>query len=531
MGILAVVASAAVWGAPAVSAHATIVSTTPADGSHADVAPRVVSFDLSEPVTLVDGSVQLIDSEGTRHALAGNRVEDSGHRIVVVIDGELSDGAYLATARVISADTHLVSLSSRFTVGSVTRIGDGLEAGASTPGAERYLRYPSKAAVYLGVILSAGLLIAGRWVWPEALSGRRFRIVYRAGAALVIVGLLGRFIVQVAQQAGGLAGVSGSAVGAVLGSRLGIAVVVAVALSTVAFAFPPGTRPATGIVGYLQAVSAIVAVTLGGHGGSTETWPLSFAGTAIHLYAAAVWLGGVSFLIVVLPKITRLDRWHRVAGAHVLLVIAAGAILAMIQVRPIQALVTTVYGVVLLGKIALVVSAVAAGYLTYRRYLDCSTLGHDGGGEVALRRPRVLLVEAGLASAVLAATSVLSSVTPAEDSYTTDVRTELDFGASGILDVEIDSIRRGPQSLTVRFAIPAGYDPSAELSGVEVYLSSVEANVTRMAVDLTRTGPDDDQITWESDGLIVPAAGEWTVTVRFESLGGPKLASFDYVVL
>ncbi|MEZ5150359.1 copper resistance D family protein [Rhodococcus zopfii] len=303
------------------------------------------------------------------------------------------------------------------------------------------------------------------------------------------------------------------------------------ALSTVAFAFPPGTRPATGIVGYLQAVSAIVAVTLGGHGGSTETWPLSFAGTAIHLYAAAVWLGGVSFLIVVLPKITRLDRWHRVAGAHVLLVIAAGAILAMIQVRPIQALVTTVYGVVLLGKIALVVSAVAAGYLTYRRYLDCSTLGHDGGGEVALRRPRVLLVEAGLASAVLAATSVLSSVTPAEDSYTTDVRTELDFGASGILDVEIDSIRRGPQSLTVRFAIPAGYDPSAELSGVEVYLSSVEANVTRMAVDLTRTGPDDDQITWESDGLIVPAAGEWTVTVRFESLGGPKLASFDYVVL
>ncbi|MEZ5150358.1 copper resistance CopC family protein [Rhodococcus zopfii] len=203
MWILAVVASAAVWGAPAASAHATIVSTTPADGSHADIAPRVLSFDLSEPVTLVDGSVQLIDSEGTRHALAGNRVEDSGHRIVVVIDGELSDGAYLATARVISADTHLVSLSSRFTVGSVTRIGDGLEAGASTPGAERYLRYPSKAAVYLGVILSAGLLIAGRWGWPDALSGRRFRIVYRAGAALVVVGLLGRFTVQVAQQAGG----------------------------------------------------------------------------------------------------------------------------------------------------------------------------------------------------------------------------------------------------------------------------------------------------------------------------------------
>lgn len=170
-----------------------------------------MSFDLSEPVTLVDGSVQLIDSEGTRHAWAGNRVEGGGHRIVVVIDGELPPGgAYLATAQVISADTHVVSLSSRFTVGSVTRIGDGLEAGASTPGAERYLRYPSKAAVYLGVILSAGLLIAGRWVWPEALSGRRFRIVYRAGgAALVIVGLLGRFIVQVAQQAGGLAGVSG----------------------------------------------------------------------------------------------------------------------------------------------------------------------------------------------------------------------------------------------------------------------------------------------------------------------------------
>ena len=528
--LLALIATAAaVWGAPSASAHATIVSTTPVDGSHVDVPPEVLAFELSEPVTLVEGSAQLIDGTGARHSVATDRVEDGGRRIVFVVDGEIPDGAYLATARVISADTHVVSLSSRFTVGSVTQFGHVLDAGTTTTGVEQYLPYPSKVAVYLGVVLSSGLLIAGRWVWPTALGGRRFRTVYRVGTAVLTVGLLGRFFVQVAGQSGGL--VDASAAATVLGSQLGVAIVVAVVLNLACFAIPPGTNRPADVLGYVQAALAVVAVTLGGHGGSTERWPLAFIGTATHVYAAALWLGGVCILALVVDGVAQLERWHRVAAGHVALVSATGVTLAILQVRPIEALFRTSYGLVLTVKVVLVGLVVVAGYLTYRRYRHGTTDPAGDRGENP-RRSRTVIVEAALAVAVLAATSLLSSLTPAKDSYTTSVHTELNFGASEILDVEIDSVRRGPQTLTVRFRTPdAGFAAGAALPDVDVELSSAVANVARMPVELTRTGPDGDGLTWISDGVIVPTAGEWKVTVRFEGTHGPKLASFDYEAL
>ncbi|MEN0140586.1 MAG: CopD family protein [Rhodococcus sp. (in: high G+C Gram-positive bacteria)] len=522
---------AAVWAAPPAWAHATLVSATPGDGSHVEVSPEVLAFELSEPVTLVEGSAQLIDSTGARHSVSTDRVEDGGRRIVIAVDGDLSDGAYLATARVISADTHVVSLSSRFTVGSVTQFGHALDAGTTTTGVEQYLRYPSKSAVYVGVVLSSGLMIAGRWVWPTALSGRRFRTAYRLGTTVLTVGLLGRFIVQIAQQSGGLADASASAVESVLGSRLGIAIVVAVVLNLACFVFPPGTNRTANALGYLQAASAVAAVTLGGHGGSTERWPLAFISTATHVYAAALWLGGVCILALVVDGVAQLERWHRVAAGHVVLVSATGLTLAVLQVRPLGALLRTSYGLVLTVKVVLVGLVVVAGYLTYRRYPRGRTDGARKGGADA-RRSRTVVVEAGLAVAVLGATSLLSSLTPAKDSYTPSVHTRLDFGASEILDVEIDSVRRGAQTLTVQFRTPdAGFATGAELPDVNVELSSAEANVARMPVELTRTGPDGEGLTWISDGVIVPTAGEWKVTVRFEGAHGPKLASFDYEAL
>ncbi|MDV6286816.1 copper resistance protein CopC [Rhodococcus jostii] len=523
-----IAAAVAVWGAPTASAHATIVSTTPGDGSHVDVSPEVLTFELSEPVTLVEGSAQLIDSEGARHSVSTDRIEDGGRRVALVVDGSLPDGAYLATARVISADTHVVSLSSRFTVGSVTQLGHALDAGATTTGVEQNLRYPSKSAVYLGVVLSSGLLVAGRWVWPTALGGRRFRIVYRVGTALLAVGLLGRFTVQVAQQSGGLLDATTSAVATVLGNRLGVAIAVAVVLSVACFAFPPGTNRIADVLGYVQVASAIAAVTLGGHGGSTERWPLAFVGTATHVYAAALWIGGVCILALVLEEVEQIERWHRVAAGHVVLVVATGLTLAILQVRPIEALLNTSYGVVLTVKVALVALVVVAGYLTYRRYRHGRTRTVGKRGEVRWRS-RTVAVEAGLAAAVLTVTSLLSSLTPAKDSYTASAHTELDFGSSEILDVGIDSVRRGPQTLTVRYRLPdTEYATGAALPDVNVELSSVQANVARLPVELTRTGPDGDWLIWRSDGLIVPTAGEWKVTVRFEGTHGPKLASFEY---
>lgn len=497
--MIAAAAAGLLWTAAPAAAHATVVSSAPADGARLDTSPAVLTFDLNESVTLVDGSAQLIDVDGNRYPLAGQHLEDGRQRIVLPLSEKLPDGAYLTTARVVSADTHVVSLSIRFTVGSVTEQGQWSQVdGASA--VDRAVLLPIKIAVYLGTIGSAGLLLAARWAWPDTQGTHRFRILYRTGAALLILGLLGRLAVLAVEQAGSVADISWEAATTIAGTPFGIALLLAVALSLVA-----SLRPA--VLGLVQAAAAIAAVTLGGHGGSS-VW--SSAATFVHVYAVAVWLGGVALIVLVHRPVPQ--RWHRVAVAHVGLAAAAGTALAVLQVHPLAALTTTSYGVTLLVKISLVTATVVAGYIVYRA--------------ARTRIPgRAILVEAVLAVLIVGVTSSLSSLAPARASYTTNVAVRLDFGGPDVLDVDIDTVRRGSQIVTVR---GPGSSPGAEV-GLE--LSSAQANVARLPVELSQDRATGDAVTWRSTGLIVPAPGRWKATIRFDNGSGPKLASFFYQVL
>jgi copper transport protein len=500
-----------VWTAPPAGAHATVVSSAPADGSHLDASPATLSFDLDEPVSLVDGSAQLIDSDGARHPFAAEHLETAGRRIVLDVAQRLPDGAYLATARVISADTHVVSLSIRFSIGAVTGQGQWSNVGNGQPVLDRAVLLPVKAAVYAGLVASAGVLLAIRWAWPGALVARRFRLVYRYGAGLLIAGLLGRLAVLVAEQAGGLSVASWSTVATVAGTPFGTALAIAAVLGTLTLGYPPGPARLTQGLGVLYAGTAITAVTLGGHGAATDLWPLPFVATFVHVYAVAVWLGGVVVIAALGTTGPQLRRWHLVAVGHVVLVVIAGVTLALLQVRPFPALASTSYGLTLLVKISLVAAAVTVGYLVHREQRD-----HPRGST------RTVLVELGVALLIVVVTSSLSSLTPAKDSYTTNVATRLDFGGAGILNVGIDTVRRGAQVVTIE---------SERAAEVGVELSSAQANVARLPVAMTPTPAGDGKVEWRSDSLIVPAPGRWKVTVRFDDGQGPKLASFYYEVL
>ncbi len=507
----------AVGTAAPAAAHATLITSTPADGAQSDESPAVLSFELSEPVSLVEGSAQLIDADGTRYPLASQRLDEGRTRILIEPAEALSDGAYLATARVVSADTHVVSLSIRFTVGTTTEQGDWSELGGQSV-VDRSIVLPVKIVVYLGTVLSAGVLLATRWAWPDVIGSRRFSVVYRIGSILLAGGLLGRFLILVVEQAGGLSDASPetmwSAVTTIVATPFGTALAAAVGLAALTLAFPPNGHRPTQILGLLYAATAITAVTLGGHGGSTDLWPLPFLLTFVHVYAVAVWLGGVSAMALVTKALPALQRWHRVALGHVALLVAAGVVLAVFQVRPPAALVTTSYGLTLTAKVAVVIAAIAAGYVVYRKSRAAASTA----------RSRTLVVEAVFAIAAIALTSSLSSLTPAKDGYTTDVATTVDFGNSDVLDVGIDTVRRGTQVITVGYAGPDAVDLGVELS-------SAQANVARLPVEMSPVRSDNGEVHWRSDGLIVPSAGRWKVTVRFDDGTGPKLASFFYTVL
>ncbi|MEU6562981.1 copper resistance CopC/CopD family protein [Nocardia nova] len=511
--VLLVVIVAPVCAAGAASAHAVLVSTAPASGTHVDTSPPELRLQLDEPVTLVAGSAQLIDSGGRRFALSATRLDDGQRRVVLVPAASVPDGAYLATARVVSADTHVVSLSIQFTVGSVT--APGQFATPSPTGVERYLNAPTRGITYLGLILSAGLFAAARWGWPSAVRRRRFRMIYRAGIGIFVIGFVSRLFVLTAQQSGGVSDLSLTGARAVLETSHGVVAVVAVLSSVLALR---GSRAA----GVMQAAAAVLAVTLDGHGGSVQGWPWSFAGTLLHVYGVTVWLGGVVVVAFVLRGLPDPSRWHAVSAGHVLVAVTGGVVLAVLQVRPLDALVHTTYGLVLVAKIVAALGVVLLGYLSLRWFRRTgATIG----------RPRTLVAETAAAVVVLAVTSVLTTLAPAKDTYTTDIAATLDFGAAQVLHIGIDSIRHGPQRLTVGYAPANKSVPQNDSSTVSIDLSSESANVARLPVPLTRPVVDNGSLVWHSDQLIVPSPGQWKVTVRFDNGSGPKLASFYYRVL
>ncbi|MFT4043521.1 MAG: copper resistance protein CopC [Gordonia sp. (in: high G+C Gram-positive bacteria)] len=523
-------AGASISGAGTAAAHATVVASSPADGAHLDGAATSVWFELDEPVHVVDNSANILDGQGKRISIRGVRLSDGGRRVVITPGADIADGAYLVTARVISADTHVVALSVRFTVGSVTRIGAAPAAAASLDPVPAVLTWIVKAGQYLGIVLTAGLLLASRMAWPEQIGSRRFSIIYRVSGAVLIVALLARGATLIIGQSGSVSAVSANAVATVVSGRNGLAIVVAVVATAASAMVPPRLRSQSRtqgyrILAYAAAGASITAVALAGHGGVADLWPLPLLATMIHVYAAAVWFGGVTGLAVLSPAPATLRRWHRIAVIHLLAVAASGVLLALIAVNPAAALVETVYGKILVAKVGAAGVAATLGYFTYRRLRVRIADGATG------RRRNVSLLLAGegvLAVTVICLAAVLSSVIPAKDSYTTTVEANLDFGRGQRVQVSVNTIRRGDAIITARLRPQSGL-AAAEPVTVGIEMSSVQANVARLPVELTPTRQGGDRV-WRSTGLIVPAIGKWKVTVTFAAGDGPRLASFGYQV-
>ena len=108
--------------APDASAHASLISAEPGDGSVVAQAPKSVRLRFNEPVTPAD--VKLIDAEGRAREDAA--VDARGDTIEINLPDNLPHGTQLVSYRVISADGHPVGGST----GVFDRRGDGTAQAA-----------------------------------------------------------------------------------------------------------------------------------------------------------------------------------------------------------------------------------------------------------------------------------------------------------------------------------------------------------------------------------------------------------------
>ena len=109
-----------------------------------------------------------------------------------------------------------------------------------------------------------------------------------------------------------------------------------------------------------------------GHAGTSADHQLAVVTVALHVAAAALWVGGLgAVLVVAAPRPRLLDavlpRFSTLAGACLACVVVSGVLNAVLRVSSFAALTSTGYGRLVLAKSVCVVGLAGLGYLARRR--------------------------------------------------------------------------------------------------------------------------------------------------------------------
>ena len=151
----------------------------------------------------------------------------------------------------------------------------------------------------------------------------------------------------------------------------------------------------------VAALLGVLAPTVTGHAGTAPDHQLAVVATALHAGAAALWVGGLGGLLVLVARhhallAATLPRFSRLAGACVVTVALTGVVAAAGRLPGWDALLGTGYGLLVVAKAVALVALAGLGGLARQRLVQRRLpVLRWGGVELAL-----MAVVLGLAAAL-----------------------------------------------------------------------------------------------------------------------------------
>jgi putative copper resistance protein D len=140
---------------------------------------------------------------------------------------------------------------------------------------------------------------------------------------------------------------------------------------------------------------------------------------AVHLFAAAAWLGGLAVLLRLFASTDAdlaavghhaLPRFSTMAVIAVALVVLSGIVNAALLLESPTALIATIYGRLLIAKIILVFGMIALGAIN--RQVLMPRIAESSGTKGARGLVRSVAIEIALGFAVLAIVGAIGTVSP-----------------------------------------------------------------------------------------------------------------------
>lgn len=504
-------------GCFAASAHATLIRSEPADGAVLASAPERLVLTFNEPVAPL--VLRLIAADGTATPLAAFTLTDQ--TVTVDLPPALADGGYAASWRVVSGDGHPIGGSVVFSVGA----GGPAAARPADDAPNRPLEAAIvvvRTLVYAGLFIGVGGMVFAAFLAAPPKPAMRAMVAALAltpVALFIAIGLqgldaLGLRLGDFAEAPPWHAGFATS-----YGTAALIAVFAALA-ALVGLGAQPRARKALALIS-LAALGTAFAAT--GHASAAAPQWLMRPAVFIHTTGVAVWAGSLLPLACLLlgrndgHGTTALARFSRMIPWAVVPLVAAGIVLAVIQLGTPAALTGTAYGLVVLAKGALLLLHFALAAAN-RLWLTRPALAGDS---VATRRLAAsVAAEVVLVAAILAVVA-LWRFTPPPRSLAAAIEPPASVhihSDKGMAMITITPGRAGP--VTVAVALTAQDGPPLAAKEVTLTLALPEAGIEPIRRAMAIAGG-----TWTADGVMLPVPGAWSVKAA------ALVTDFDMVTL
>lgn len=517
VAVLAVAVAVSLAACGAAAAHAALIGSEPADGAVMAVPPTALRLLFNEPASPL--VLRLVRPDGGSAPLTGYALR--GAALDITLPPQLGPGTHVLSWRVVSEDGHPVGGSLVFSVGAP---GGSAAAGmAAVDWPLRVAIWSARLALYAGLFLGIGGAVFRAWIAPGTDRGRTVAaaaMLLGLVAAPLSVGLLG--LDGLEMPLGGL--VQPLAWRSGFGTSYGTTAAIAVAALCAGLGslLLRGKAAARGLsaVALFGLGSALAA---SGHASAAAPQWLTRPAVFAHAVAIAVWIGALVPLGSMLARrepqaAPALRRFSAVIPLALAPLLAAGVILAIIQVEEPGALLATAYGRVLLVKLLLVALLLA---LAARNRWRLTGPAEHGDGRASRRLAQAIGAEIVLVLAILGTVALWRFTPPpralaaaAAEPVAIHIHT-----LPAMADLSISPGRMGP--VTASIVIMTGDFGALDAKAVTLVLANPAAGIEPIRRAARKPGDG----TWQVDGLVIPAAGTWTVRIDI------LVSDFDLVSL
>ena len=495
-----------------VSAHAVPVASVPAPGAVLQQPPTSVAISFNEAPDPTLSYIQVLDTSGRHHEVGHAASSPGAPRVLSVEVRDMARGVYTVAWLTVSAsDGHRVSGSFEFGVQVAPLTALAAAPGVATS-ALSVIAVGARAIFYVSIVLLLGGIGVAFLVGLEHAS--RLRAPLIAANLLAVVGIVGITEGQLSSAGSGWSQLFDTSLSGAFVTRLVPALVGAVALIAAPRLSERMQRPIMAVA-WIGAALSTLADAAANHA-STEAIPiLSVLLQWVHILAGGLWVGGLAALILVIsatPSEGRgrlLERFAVISVACLIVIAVTGVLRSVAAIGSWHGLVTTVYGALVLAKVALILVLALLGAANR---LNSARSSEPVKGFRRIARAQVV---AGAAALVLSATLVNVAPPSATALAFSGPAPLVATGSDGNIlraRLEVSPGTAGDNNFTVALT---DYSTGSPINDATVTLGFVygAGTIGGSALELTSAGRG----IFSANGANLSLRGAWSVTAQVQT--------------